>query len=292
MRTFSTPMMQQYIKNKKQYADCLLFFRLGDFYELFLDDALLGAKLLGITLTKRPRGKDGDIPMAGVPYHAANTYISKLIKLGHKIALCEQVSAPNKKSIVERAVVRIITPGTVLDDDSLVGSSHNFLMSVAFHPKTVGIAVADISTGLLKITEFERTNALAQLVERELLRFSPSECIVSNNTYDDPELLGIVLQTGTSISPFEDWKKDKKAFKLLSDHFGSASLSTLVVKEKSAVFEAMASLLAYIEHTQKQTVEHFSSPEWYSASDSLVLDASTIRNLELFSTIRDAEKTG
>ncbi|MDQ5951215.1 MAG: mismatch repair protein MutS, partial [Patescibacteria group bacterium] len=109
MQTFSTPMMQQYIKIKEQYKECLLFFRLGDFYELFLDDALVGARVLGITLTKRPRGKDGDIPMAGVPYHAANTYINKLIKYGYKIAICEQISEPNAKGIVERAVVRIIT---------------------------------------------------------------------------------------------------------------------------------------------------------------------------------------
>lgn len=292
MREFSTPMMQQYVKIKEQYTDCLLFFRLGDFYELFLDDALLGAKLLGITLTKRPRGKDGDIPMAGVPYHAASTYVSKLIQLGHKIAICEQVSAPNSKSIVKREVVRIITPGTVLDDQSLALPAHNFLMSVAFQSDMVGIAVADLSTGLLKMTEFERNEELAGLVERELLRFAPSECLVSPGSYEDPELLGIVLQTGTAISSFEDWKKGKKAYKILQDHFSAGALHTLQVKEQSAAVEAAASLLGYIEHTQQQTVEHFSNPEWYSASDSLLLDASTIRNLELFETIRGAEKKG
>lgn len=292
MRSFSTPMMQQYMKIKQQYADCLLFFRLGDFYELFLDDALLGARLLGITLTKRPRGKDGDIPMAGVPYHAASTYISKLIKSGHRVAICEQVSLPNSKSIVERAVVRIITPGTVLDDQSLLIPEHNFIMSVSFHAHKVGVAVADVSTGLLQLTEFERTEKVAELIARELQRFSPSECIVSPSTYGTPELLGMVIQTSAASSAFNQWKKGKKAVNLLLDHFSLLAMSSLSLSDSSPALESAASLLAYIEHTQQQTVEHFSNPEWYSSNECLVLDASTMRNLELFSTIRTADKKG
>jgi DNA mismatch repair protein MutS len=285
-------MMQQYMKIKQQYSDCMLFFRLGDFYELFLDDALLGARLLGITLTKRPRGKDGDIPMAGVPYHAAATYISKLIKLGHRVAICEQVSLPNSKSIVERAVVRIITPGTVLDDQSLLVPEHNFILAVAFHTRSVGVAVADVSTGLLKLTEFERTEKVAELIARELQRFAPSECIVSVSTYSDPELLGMVIQSNAAVSAFDQWKKGKRAVNVLNDHFSALAMSSLSLNESSPALESAASLLAYIEHTQQQTVEHFSNPEWYSSTECLLLDASTMRNLELFSTIRNADKKG
>lgn len=292
MRTFSTPMMQQYAQIRKQYADCLLFFRLGDFYELFLDDALLGAKLLGITLTKRPRGKDGDIPMAGVPYHAASTYINKLIAAGHKVAICEQVSLPNSKGIVERAVIRIITPGTVMDDQSLLTPDHNFIMAVTFEKEMIGIALADISTGSLKVTAFKNDKNLAQIIEQELQRHSPSECIISSDAYNDPAKLGLVSQSSVAVYPFAEWKKASQAERLLRQRFSKAALSEIFSTNQTAAICVTASLLAYIEHTQQQEVTHFSAPEWYSAHDSLLLDSSTIRNLELFQTIRTADKKG
>ena len=130
-REFSTPMMRQYMEIKQEHEDCLLFFRLGDFYELFLDDAKIGAKVLDITLTRRPRGKDGEIPMAGVPHHAADGYIAKLVKAGHKVALCEQITEPTGKGIVERAVVRIITPGSILDEKSLSKKDNNYTFSIS-----------------------------------------------------------------------------------------------------------------------------------------------------------------
>ena len=134
-RTFSTPMMNQYMGIKKEYPDCILFFRLGDFYELFLEDALVGAKVLNITLTARPRGKDGEVPMAGVPYHAAEHYLAKLVQAGHKVAICEQITQPDTKGIVERAVVRIVTPGTVLNENLLNQKEHNHIASVSISKK-------------------------------------------------------------------------------------------------------------------------------------------------------------
>src|SRR3990172_1635480 len=127
VREFTTPMMKQYIKIKKEYSDCLLFFRLGDFYELFMEDAEIGTQVLDITLTARPNGKSGKIPMAGVPYHAVDSYLAKLVKAGYKVAICEQVSEPNKYGIVEREVVRIVTPGTILDEKALNRKENNYI---------------------------------------------------------------------------------------------------------------------------------------------------------------------
>src|SRR3990167_3496714 len=143
MQEFTTPMMKQYVDIKKQYKDCLLFFRMGDFYELFLEDAFIGAKVLNITLTSRPKGKDGRIPMAGVPYHAIDAYLTKLVKAGYKVAICEQVSLPNKYGIVDREVVRIVTPGTVLDEAALEKKENNFIISLLFDQNFISITSAD-----------------------------------------------------------------------------------------------------------------------------------------------------
>lgn len=294
MPSFSTPMMQQYSRIKEQYAECLLFFRLGDFYELFLEDALVGARVLGITLTKRPRGKDGDIPMAGVPYHAANTYINKLIRSGYHIAICEQVSEPNTKGIVERAVVRIITPGTLLDEGSLPEKRHNFVMSIAASKKKLGVAIADISTGHFKVTELERGAEDALNLRREITAFSPKECIVSGSFYNDPQLLGMItVAENCFIMPFADWSANIDANKkVLQDHAGFTTLHTLGIQDLHQAVVAAANLLRYLEHTQQQEVTHVSPPQWYSTKDSLLLDSSTITNLEIFSTLRSSKKDG
>ena len=178
MREFQTPMMQQYMDIKRQYPGCLLFFRLGDFYELFLDDAEIGARVLGITLTARPRGKDGHIPMAGVPFHAADTYLTKLVNAGYKVAICEQVSEPDKKGIVEREVVRVVTPGTILTDESLHAGKNNYLCAVSFRKKMVGCALADISTGAFYVTEFS-VETWKKDIDAVLLAYSPTEILLS-----------------------------------------------------------------------------------------------------------------
>ncbi len=147
MDTFTTPMMKQYSDIKKQYTDCLLFYRMGDFYELFLEDAHIGARVLNITLTGKANGKGGRIPMAGVPYHAVDSYLAKLVKAGYKVAICEQLSPPNKKGLVKRDVVRVVTPGTMLDEKALEKKENNYLISLMVNEKNVALTIVDISTG-------------------------------------------------------------------------------------------------------------------------------------------------
>src|SRR5438270_7194009 len=153
-QTFSTPMMKQYLAIKKQYQDCLLFYRMGDFYELFLEDAHIGAKVLNITLTGKPNGKSGRIPMAGVPYHAVDAYLTKLVKAGYKVAICEQVSLPTKYGLVDREVVRVVTPGTMLDEKALDHKKNNYIVSITIEDTNLGIAIADVSTGYFATAEF------------------------------------------------------------------------------------------------------------------------------------------
>jgi DNA mismatch repair protein MutS len=185
MHEFTTPMMKQYMDIKKQYLDCLLFFRMGDFYELFLEDAHIGAKVLNITLTSRPKGKDGRIPMAGVPFHAVDIYLAKLVKAGYKVAICEQVTLPNKYGIIDREVIRIVTPGTMLDEKALEKKENNYIISLLVEGTTASIAAADISTGYFSAFEIECENIAQQLAD-ELSRIKPVECILPENLYNDP----------------------------------------------------------------------------------------------------------
>lgn len=294
MREFSTPMMQQYAALKQQHEDCLLFFRLGDFYELFLDDALIGAEVLDIVLTKRPRGKDGHIPMAGVPYHAADSYIAKLVNAGHKVAICEQVSEPNSKGIVERDVVRIVTPGTILDEKSLQKNEHNYTMSLSLAPGKIGIAAADISTGDFQATEVTYTDSFEEALQNELSRFPLSECIVHESVYNDIALLKL-LTKGRSINtyPFAEWELfASDAEKTLKNHFGVTTLEGFGLTGRKEAAKASAALLGYLEHTQKDTVSHIQGIHTYVPEQYVRLDRNTITNLELFTTIREREHRG
>jgi DNA mismatch repair protein MutS len=297
MPEFSTPMMRQYIKIKKQYPDCLLFFRLGDFYELFLDDALIGAKALDIVLTKRPRGKDGDIPMAGVPFHAADAYIAKLVKLGHKIAICEQMSEPDGRGIVEREVIRIVTPGTVLDEKILSAKEHNYIMSISEsgeRSRTIGVAVADISTGDFQATEIPKTENSFQNISNELARFNPAECIVSDELYNNPNFLKILTeQHRTNVTRFAEWHEHaESAVKKLTRHFKVKTLRTFGLDNKPEATKAAGALFGYLAYTEKDRIGHITSIKIYNSEEHVALDASTILNLELFRSLRDIDEKG
>jgi DNA mismatch repair protein MutS len=294
MQEFSTPMMRQYMVIKKQYPDCLLFFRLGDFYELFLDDAIIGAKALDIILTKRPRGKDGDIPMAGVPFHAADSYIAKLVKLGHKVAICEQISEPNAKGIVERDVVRIVTPGTILDEKTLDAKEHNYTMSISLGEKTAGIAVADISTGDFYVTEIDFDDNAHQSIANELARFTPAECIVNTVLYNDPAFLKTVSdERVTNITHFQEWDSyANQSEKNLLRHFKVKTLRGFGITPKSEALRAAGTLLGYLAHTQKDKIAHITSIKTYTPKERVALDASTIANLEIFASLRDNDDHG
>ncbi len=283
-RTFSTPMMQQYASLKAQYADCLLLYRLGDFYELFLEDAHIGSRVLQIVLTRRPRGKDGDIPMAGVPYHAADRYIAKLVDAGYKVAICEQVSDPREKGIVKRDVVRIITPGTLLDEQSLKQKEHNYLMSLVLTPHELGVAVADLSTGSFELTQLEVTEeSWPQILATELERFNPAEVLVSDALYNNSEFLFVLRSHGPQVTRVLEWDAyTHKAYDVLLKQFQVATLRGHGCEHDTYAQEAGAGLLGYLGHTQKGAVRHISTLSRYDPTASVVLDPSTVSNLELF----------
>ena len=292
-RTFSTPMMQQYIEIKKQHRDAMLFFRLGDFYELFLDDAELGAKVLGITLTARPRGKDGEIPMAGIPFHAAETYIAKLIQAGHKVAICEQTSEPDKKGIVEREVVRVITPGTYMDTSYMAHKEHNYICCVLRRKKHYSLAAIDISTGDFICHDLSQKDITK--LQAFILEYEPKEIIVSAKDYGDPSWLGLLkkLYPSTTLYPFAGIvDKEARAKKLLCEHFGIKSLISFGVSDTAQGLPAAASVLAYVQDTQRSVIEHVTSIRGVMDAQALQMDASTVKNLELFANLQDGGKAG
>ncbi|MCL5090546.1 MAG: DNA mismatch repair protein MutS, partial [Patescibacteria group bacterium] len=246
MPQFSTPMMKQYQKIKEQYRDCLLFFRSGDFYELFFDDALIGSQVLDITLTSRPEGKDGRVPMAGVPYHAVDSYLAKLVKAGYKVAICEQLSEPSSRGIVDRDVVRVVTPGTLVDEKALERKENNFIINLAFDSSTLALCWADLSTGDIQVIQLIYTN-LSQSLSNELARLHPTECVLSEENYNDPELLKILkAEKGLNIFPFFDWEKyADEGDKFLKKHFGLKTLGGFGIEDKPLAIEVSATLLGY-----------------------------------------------
>ncbi len=293
MQTFSTPMMKQYMEIKKNYEDCLLFYRMGDFYELFMDDAYIGAKVLNITLTGRPKGKDGRIPMAGVPYHAVDTYLAKLVKAGYKVAICEQMSLPNKKGIIDREVIRVITPGTMLDEKALEKKENNFLISLALDKNMLAISTVDISTGYFTTAEFMLDENKQQLRD-ELSRLHPIECILSEELYNDAELLKLLSsERGLNIFCFQNWDVyATNAREVLKKHFGVATLASFGIDTYELSLKSSAALLGYLKETQKDNISHLKKITARSSDDSVILDRSTIINLELFSTIREHDTHG
>jgi DNA mismatch repair protein MutS len=291
--SFSTPMMKQYMDIKKQYSDCLLFYRMGDFYELFLEDAHIGARVLNITLTGKANGKGGRIPMAGVPYHAVDSYLSKLVKAGYKVAICEQLSPPNKKGLVKRDVVRIVTPGTMLDEKALEKKEHNYLISLTTDNKAVALTIADVSTGYFATTEI-RADDMQQVILDELARIHPKECILPDELYNDAAFLRLLkTEREMNIFPYADWNivaSDARA--LLQKHFGVATLAGFDLEEKKLAQKTSAVLLAYLQETQKGPVQHIKKVDSYTTHDYLHLDRSTVINLELFTTIREHDRRG
>ena len=291
---FTTPMMQQYMRIKGEYKDALLFYRLGDFYELFLDDALTGAKILQITLTRRPRGKDGDIPMAGVPYHAADRYIAKLVKAGYNVAICEQVSEPDSKGIVDREVVRIVTPGTILDEQSLEQKEHNYIMSILFNGSSSACSAADVSTGAFYTCQFDKDAPDYYNLQQMILRFKPSECLLHEKDYNDPEKLGLLKKHGIQNSVcVHQWDEyGRRAEAKLMRHFHIGTLRGIGIDKQKYAIQSSAVLLEYISNTQRGHIDHMKSLKRYDSGEYVILDESTTSNLELFSTLHDNANEG
>ena len=294
-----TPFMMQYQAIKEQYPDCLLFFRLGDFYELFGDDAKIASSELSLVLTGRNAGSDQRVPMCGVPYHAANNYIARLMEKGYKVAICEQLEDPKlAKGLVKRDVIRVVTPGTVLEDNMLDSKRHNYLAACWRQRKRnteigFGIAFCDISTGQFQATQFEGTDLRERLAD-ELARIDASELILPSDLYDD-EFFQLRIKgysAGTLSHNYDDVYIKGHAQQILQEHFHVSSLSGLGLDDKPCAAAAAAMILDFLERTQKRSLEYIDKLQVYSSSEFMVLDAATRRNLELTATIRSNKRKG
>ena len=286
-----TPMMQQYMETKKQYQDCILFYRLGDFYEMFFEDALTASKELEITLTGKACGLEERAPMCGVPYHAVEGYLTKLVSRGYKVAICEQMEDPKlAKGLVKRDVIRIVTPGTNLNVQSLEESKNNFLMCITYTPTRIGISVADVTTGDYYLTEVEDLRKLND----ELMKYEPSEVICNEaflvSGFDVDDLRG---RYHVSVNALEAHVFDDDGCKrVLLRHFKVNSLIGLGIEEFPVGMIAAGALLQYLYETQKTELAHFTHIYPYLTNKYMLLDSSTRRNLELAETLREKQKRG
>jgi DNA mismatch repair protein MutS len=285
-----TPMMRQYHAIKQEVPDALLLFRLGDFYEMFFDDAVTASRELEITLTARNKERDNPVPMCGVPYHAADGYIARLLRKGYKVAICDQMEAPQKGvKLVKRDITRIITPGTVTDTNILAPGENNFLLAITDDTgEQLGCAFLDISTGELRSSQFagaDRWNRLLLDVEH----FSPREVVFPEKL---KEAIGR-LNGSIARSPLEDWLFDSDyASRVLREQFGTATLDGFGLAGKSAAVGASGAMIHYVRQTQKTSLQHITGLSYSETANYLMLDAATIRNLELFeSTSGDTKDT-
>lgn len=286
-----TPMMQQYMEIKEQYKDCILFFRLGDFYEMFFKDAETASRELEITLTGRDCGMEERAPMCGVPFHSAESYIARLINKGYKVAICEQVEDPAlAKGIVKRDVIKVVTPGTVTDASMLDERKNNYLMSIYRSRSYFGLALVDVSTGEFTATSIGFGNTVQKLMD-EIAKFSPSEILVNREFYEDCQLVsGIRKRFNTYISSFDDnffetgFAQDKIAERFANFQFKD--------KQYDLSLNAAGALLEYLEQTQKVNLNHIQNLALYKIEEFMVLDISTRRNLELTETMRDKSRKG
>ncbi|PKL37141.1 DNA mismatch repair protein MutS [Candidatus Peregrinibacteria bacterium HGW-Peregrinibacteria-1] len=288
-------MMAQYMKVKNEYSECIVMYRLGDFYEMFFEDAEVASKILGITLTARNKNGENKTPMCGVPFHALDQYLWKLTKAGKKVAICEQMS-PAGKGIVERAVTRVVTPGTTFDE-KVVDRKHNNYVATVVSLRSekggrggrggdlFGFAIADLTTGEFLVTEFDSFKAVAD----ELKKFSPTEGIVERGSEFFDKLNGVFREFGGYV--FEA-QAVRDAEDFLMGHFGVKNLSVFGLEGRNGAKKAGAVLLNYLLETQKNELKHVRKVSFYSSSDYMAVDDSLVRNLELFLTNREGKREG
>ena len=286
-----TPMMQKYMETKEQYKDCILFYRLGDFYEMFFDDALVASKELEITLTGKSCGLEERAPMCGIPYHAVEGYLSKLVSRGYKVAICEQVEDPKlAKGLVKREVIRVVTPGTNLNVQSLEAGKNNYLLSIAYTSDGIGISAADVTTGDYYVTEVEDLKKLND----ELMKYEPSE-IICNEAFlvSGFDVNDLKSRLHISVNALESHMFDDDGCRrILMKHFRVNTLIGLGVEEFPTGLLAAGALLQYLYDTQKTDLEHFTHIYPYLTSKYMLLDSSTRRNLELTETLGEKQKRG
>lgn len=286
-----SPMMAQYMETKKQYSDCILFYRLGDFYEMFFDDALTASKELEITLTGKECGLEERAPMCGVPYHAVDSYLSRLVQKGYKVAIAEQMEDPKlAKGLVKREVIRVVTPGTITSAQALDETKNNYLMGIVYLADRMGVSVADITTGDFLVTEISTDRALFD----EIHKFSPAE-VICNDAFS---MSGISLEDlkdryHFTVSTLDSrFFQDESCRKVLREHFKVGSLEGLGLGDYDCGVIAAGAVLQYLYETQKSTLDHLTTIVPYATGNYMILDSSTRRNLELLETMREKQKRG
>ncbi len=286
-----SPMMVQYVETKKQYKDCILFYRLGDFYEMFFEDALTASKELEITLTGKECGLEERAPMCGVPYHAVDNYLNRLVQKGYKVAIAEQMEDPKlTKGLVRREVIRVVTPGTITSATALDETKNNYLMGIVYLGDSMGVAVADISTGDFLVTEVDSDRTLYD----EINKFSPSE-IICNDAFcmSGIDLDDMKARYHVTVSMLEPhFFQEESCKKVLREHFKVNSLEGLGLGDYDCGVTAAGAVLQYLYETQKNTLDHLTTIVPYSTGAYMVLDSSTRRNLELLETMREKQKRG
>ena len=285
-----SPMMEQYVATKEKYKDCILFYRLGDFYEMFFDDAILASKELEITLTGKDCGMEERAPMCGSPFHAADTYINQLVKKGYKVAIGEQVEDPKlAKGLVKREVIRIVTPGTNLSSESLEESKNNYLMCISYVGKNYGISVTDLSTGVFKTCQIQQ----AEKVVDEINKFQPSEVLYQAGVEQVEEIHAVCERLQVSHTEAPDYyfnlETDEETLKR---QFHINSIEGLGLKDSPACVASCGALMQYLHETQMSSLSHINHIETYSVDSFMILDSATRRNLELTETLRDKQKRG
>lgn len=286
-----TPMIKQYLKIKKQHPDTMLFFRLGDFYEMFFEDAQVASRILGIALTSRNKSERDSVPLCGVPYHSAEPYIAKLVKQGYRVAICEQIEDPKfAKGIVERKVIKIVTPGVILDSEKLDSKSNNFLASIYFDGKSYGLAYADISTGEFKTTSFSDIDDLTD----ELSHLEPKEVLLTEELCQNDVLSSLFSMGWRPLITKPDsstWDL-VRANEILKEHLGSQTLEAFGLDGRPECIVACGAVTNYLRETQIYDMPALGNLSYYETTDYLSIDESTKRNLELIKTIRGETKNG
>ena len=289
-----SPMMQHYLETKEQYKDCILFYRLGDFYEMFFDDAITASRELELTLTGKDCGQKERAPMCGIPFHAAEIYISRLIGKGYKVAICEQLEDPKQaKGIVKRDVIRVVTPGTVIESNMLDEKKNNYIMSIYKNGLYFGMAVCDISTGDFFATQIKETNNFSILLD-EISRYTPAEIVVNNMMFASSEEISKIKERFECyISKLEDANYEENYENITLNHsiYSEGKVVENIEDKKLAIIAANG-LLAYFNDTQKIKLEHINKIHIYNTTKYMALDINTRRNLELTEKMRDKSKKG
>ena len=288
-----SPMMQNYLKTKEEYKDCILFYRLGDFYEMFFDDAITASRELELTLTGKDCGQEERAPMCGIPYHAAETYVARLISKGYKVAICEQLEDPKTaKGIVKRDVIRVVTPGTVIESNLLEEKKNNYIMAIYKNGIYFGMSVCDLSTGDFRMTQIRDTNNFAMLMD-EISRYSPSEIVVNELMFNSTEeIIKIKERFETYISKSNGFSQNVNEIKERSRIVNEDDKEIEKLDDYILAITAANGLIAYLVDTQKNNLEYLNKILLYNTSKYMSLDINARRNLEITEKLRDKSKKG